>query len=240
MNLINHIIEPTRLLLAWQQHGTEKRRRFIVAELLKNSDGLIQLNYLEESRDFLQARELGFTNYPGFAVGESHLDTLHIFMKRLPPRKRTDFGRFLTSIRIPEDATISDFALLGYSGARLPDDGFVFINPFENAKPPFELMTPIAGYYYHKDKAPKHSLAEGMSVELKKEPDNPKDSNAVAIWINGIQAGYINKGLPRSVNQWLDNGWVESTVIERLNGTPKNPRVLIFLKMRDEKSELSK
>ena len=61
-----------------------------------------------------------------------------------PPRSRGDFGRFLGALRIKADAEISDFALLGYSGAKLPDDDFTVIHPFENASVPFEFMVVLS------------------------------------------------------------------------------------------------
>ena len=116
--------------------------------------------YLKESEDFSKAQSLEFEDYPGFAIEkEIHKNVLTSFMKRLPPRSRGDFSRFLDALRIKSDAEVSDFALLGYSGAKLPDDDFTIIHPFENASPPFELMLFVQGYRYYKDQLPSNALS---------------------------------------------------------------------------------
>ena len=89
-------------------------------------------------------------------MGAVRQNVLPSFMKRLPPRSRGDFGRFLDALRIKSEAKdeISNFALLGYSGAKLPDDDFTVIHPFENASVPFELMLPVQGYRHYKEQLP--------------------------------------------------------------------------------------
>lgn len=43
-------------------------------------------------------------------------------------------------------------------------------------------------------------------VELVREPENPYDSNAVAIYQDGAQVGYWNKGMARGLARVLDDG----------------------------------
>ncbi len=133
MRYIEHIVEPDRLLLSWQT--SSERLRMLVAELIRNGNDA-DLVYLKESEDFLKVQSLEFEGYPGFVIEKDiHKNVLTSFMKRLPPRSRGDFGRFLDALRIKTEAKdeISDFALLGYSGAKLPDDDFTVIHIFENA-----------------------------------------------------------------------------------------------------------
>src|SRR4030042_2769470 len=96
-------------------------------------------------------------------------------MRRLPPRSRGDFGRYLDSLRIQKDAEISDFALLGYSGAKLPDDDFTVVNTFENAVPPFELLLHVQGYRYYVARLPLASIKPGQEANFQAEPENEFD-----------------------------------------------------------------
>ncbi len=162
MRYIEHIVEPEKLLLSWQAKNV--RQRMFVAELIRNGDDA-NLVYLKDSEDFSKAQGLGFENYPGFNTKkEVHENVLGSFMKRLPPRSRGDFGRFLDALRLKGEVKdeISDFVLLGYSGAKLPDDDFTVIHTFENATVPFELMLSVQGYQYYQEQLPLAELSEEM------------------------------------------------------------------------------
>ena len=227
MRYIEHIVEPDRLLLSWQ--AKSERLRMIVAELIRNDDDG-NLVYLKESEDFSKAQILGFEKYPGFDTEkEVHENVLGSFMKRLPPRSRGDFGRFLDALRIKAEAGISDFALLGYSGAKLPDDDFTVIHPFENASVPFELMLPVEGYQYYQDELPLNVLSTDMQADFEAEPDNTKDPEAIKIIIDGIRAGYVCRGLTASFHKWMQSGLTISAYVERINGAGQDPKVYLYV-----------
>jgi hypothetical protein len=57
-------------------------------------------------------------------------------------------------------------------------------------------------------------------VELVREPDNQYDRHAVAIWQDGAQVGYFNKGLAAGLAKALDAG-VELTAIGTSIDPPK-------------------
>ena len=233
---IQHIIEPQKLLLSWQpsrESGYCRLRRF-VAELI-SQDGKVHLEYLKNTSDYIAACNDGFIDYPGFTSDNSrHDNVLPAFMRRLPPRKRNDFGRFLTSLRInPADSNkISDFALLGYSGAMLPGDGFTIINPFENAVAPFELIIDIQGYRHFAGNLPYGKFNTDMRVTFKPEPTNPQDSNAIMVIVEGEQIGYVCRGLNKSIKSWLESGLTLNAYIERINGTEEYPRIYAYTEVR--------
>ncbi len=230
MRHIEHIVEPDKLLLSWQTPS--ERLRMFVAELIRNGDDA-DLVYLKEREDFSRAQSLGFNDYPGLDIKINiHKNVLTSFMKRLPPRSRGDFGRFLDALRIKAEAEISDFALLGYSGAKLPDDDFTVIHPFENASVPFELMLPVEGYQYYQDELSLNVLSTDMQADFEAELGNPKDPEAIKIIVNDVKVGYVNRGLTGSFHEWMQAGLAISAYVERINGTEQNPEIYLYVSVK--------
>jgi hypothetical protein len=231
MRQIEHIVEPDKLLLSWQT--ASERLRMFVAELIRSGDDDANLVYLKESEDFLKAQSLEFEGYPGFAIeNDVHKKVLTSFMKRLPPRSRGDFSRFLDALRIKSDAEISNFALLGYSEAKLPDDDFTVIHPFTNASPPFELLLPVRGYRHYKEQLPFAELSTEMQAGFETEPDNPKDPEAIKVVIDGVRAGYVIRGLTGSFHKWIQSGLKISAYVERINGTEQIPEIYLYVSVK--------
>ena len=232
MRYIEHIIEPEKLLLSWQPQPTKGRGRMFVAELIRKENDA-DLVYLLDSREFKNATSLGFEKYTGFPVEQRrHENVLSIFMKRLPPRSRGDFGKYLDSLRIRKDAEISDFALLGYSGAKLPDDDFTVVNTFENAIPPFELLLHVQGYHYYANQLPLSSINQGQGAVFQPEPENEFDSRAVKIVINETRVGYVCRGLTESFHKWFEAGYKIDASIERINGPEDKPEIYLYVSVK--------
>ncbi len=71
-------------------------------------------------------------------------------------------------------------------------------------------------------------LENGTKVLLMAEPDNPKDSNAVAVYLNYSQVGYISSGECTEAHNYLDeNGQVEAEVCGN------DGHITFFIKMVD-------
>ncbi len=228
MNFIAHIIEPRRLYLVWQGPEGGDRSRRIVAELLRTNHD-VELRYLTQSEEFRKAQETGFKGYPAFPKTERVYGTgvLETFMLRLPPRERSDFNKYLESLRISSDVKISDFALLGYSGAKLPSDGFSIVHPFDSVDDPCELMTEVAGFRYYEGM--NMQLEVGMNANLQPEPDNPYDPRAIKVLVNGAKIGYLGRGVLSAFHRWLDSGSSITMVIEKMNGRPERPSIMLFV-----------
>ena len=234
MNQIEHVIEPSRLWLAWQSpdgQGCSRSRR-IVAEIVRENSKSVVFRYLENNADFQAARDDGFKGFPAFDIRaqEHRTGVLDAFVRRLPPRKREDFGDYLETHRLPKEFCASDMALLGYTGAKLPGDSFELVPDLTNAQPPFELLLEVAGFRYQKEISVK-DLAVGSTVQLYPEPENIFDSQAIAIKYNDIGLGYVSKPYISAMHGWLQNAHVEA-LIERLNGKPERPLVYLLVTVR--------
>lgn len=215
---IEHIVEPERLLLRWQSTIPDlatKRTHWIVGELLRNNDG-VDLRYFMDDEDLMSARELNFSGHPSFKLKmDLHEGTLDVFRRRLPPRARTDFRDYLDFFFIPRETEISDFALLGYTGAKLPSDGFSIIHPFDGIEGPCEFLTEIAGFRYYV--GADENINVGRRVEFEEDPTNRFDPEAIKMLYQGRQIGYITKGHTMPMKRWLRSNRVQAE-IARING----------------------
>ena len=236
MSSISHLCEPTKLLLTWQglesASQPEARYRYIVGELSPTNGGAgATFTYLRGTQDFLDATQYGFQGHPAFrlAADETALeDVLQTFMRRLPPRKREDFPTYLQRNLLPAPFELSDFALLGYTGARLPSDGFSLSPVFNCTELPCQLVTDLAGTRHKASKEDIDAVQVGDQAALIFEPENPYDSEAIRVEINGKHMGYINRVLKSNVRGWLDCADV-SAVVARKNGTPERPLIYLAL-----------
>jgi len=50
---------------------------------------------------------------------------------------------------------------------------------------------PVAGFQYYKGERISHLLKEGTNIQLKREPENKYDSNAIALYCNDVKIGFV-------------------------------------------------
>lgn len=230
MHLIENIIEPKRLLLAWQAPD-ENQARYIVGELYRINDE-ISLSYLPNTNDFIKAQKHGFDAYPAFKdTNKTHHNVLDAFMRRLPPRTRGDFPQYLEGLRLKSDVKISNFGLLGYSGAKLLSDDFSIIHPFDYAKGPCELFIEAAGYR-HLQNQNKITIQMGQPISFTKEFNNITQEEAIRINVDGMHIGYVNRGLIPTFLDWMKNNRIEGAWVEKINGNPGKPAIYLYIKIQ--------
>mgnify|MGYP001765893389 CR=1 FL=1 len=65
----------------------------------------------------------------------------------------------------------------------------------------------IAGGFYHGLQAAQATLRPGMAVDLRREPDNPHDADAIAVHLpDGLMLGYVPRVANSAVARLLDAG----------------------------------
>lgn len=228
---IEHLVEPQRLLLYWQARESKKRSRYRVGQLVMKG-GQVMLQY-DHGPEVAEAKKMGFEGYPAFPLrqAEHSHQVMEAFKRRLPPRSRGDFIRYLELRAIPGDAEISDFALLGYSGAKLPNDGFELVHPFDDPPDAFEVLVEVAGFR-HEAKLDAVELNEGDAVQFVPEPHNPVDCGAIRMESVGRKLGYVPKGHLDMLHRMLDRGAKLEGEVFRINGSPERPLVYVFTRIR--------
>jgi hypothetical protein len=231
IHFIEQIIEPTKLLVAWQSRDENRRTRYIVAELELINDDNIRFTYLFGTPDFQKAQDLGFEGYPAFPLTNKFYDkVLDTFMRRLPPRTRGDLPEYLAGHRIKANAQFSDFALLGYSGGKLPSDGFSFIHPFNNVDSSCELLVEAAGYRHVKDNHTQE-IKVGNPVIFSEEFNQAIQEKAVCMHVADQHIGYVNRGLVPTFQDWIRAGRIVNAWVEKVNGTSDRPRIYVFVEI---------
>lgn len=238
-NWIETINEPSRLILGWQAPDHLKNRfRWAVGELTHDESRVIfryfsdsEFSHHNQGKSESELLGLGYRGYPAFNPKKEIHDTgvLEAFMRRTPPRSRSDFEEYLRGFRVKSDTVISDFALLGLTEARLPSDGFSLIDALDCSVEKCELFLEVAGYRYYSDSG-EFSAFVGKMVDLEPEEKNPQDPNAVVIRAGGLTIGYINRLQASSFKCWLRHKRV-SGVLEKLNGSADKPRAFIFVRV---------
>jgi hypothetical protein len=227
---IQTICEPQRLLLAWQGSDPDgERTRFAIGELLLEA-GECTLRYLS-GEEVDRARALGFSGYPAFDISqtEHRKGVLAAFMRRLPPRSRADFVAYQAQFRLKPDLVMSDFALLAYTEAKLPSDGFSIVNPLTDLCGPCEFLLEVAGYRHYADGL-KEPLCIGQRLRFVAEPANKWDPNAVRVEAESELVGYVNRLQAVTFLRWIEQGVIEGFV-ERLNGNAAKPRLFMFVRV---------
>lgn len=245
-NLIETVCDPGRLVLAWQapDHLGE-RYRWAVGEIsLKGPDCILryfdrgeEFERFNSGRNYRSMLALGYEGYPAFnPLHEVHTQgVLAAFMRRVPPRSRSDFAQYRSSFRLSPKAVLTEFSLLAVTEAKLPSDGFSLVDTLDPEISRCDLYLEVAGFRYWGAKLSFLSEALEEPVLLVQEPDNKFDPNAVSIHVRDARIGYINRLQAPTFVQWMSEGRVVGS-LEHLNGTAERPRAYIFVRVYPRKS----
>jgi len=121
---------------------------------------------------------------------------------------------------------------LAYTTGKLAGDGFTFLNTFEDTKPAFDFTFEIAGFRHHGLKEfPEISTLQDKEVTFAHETSNPHDNEAIAMTYQRKKLGYVPKGFTGVIKGLIET-YQLSAFIERINGTPERPSILIFVEVR--------
>lgn len=230
MNIIHRVVDPKELLLVWKPplNLVKKRSNLAIGKIVDEN-----LIYLEESDDYLKAKSEGFCGYPAFPLRrKEYVGVMKTFLRRLPPRNRSDFPDFLAYYRLPADRELSNFALLANTGGKLPRDGFSVVCDLQTIDPPCELLMEVAGFRHQEAFKDGVRFPVGTEAYFQPEPINLNDPNAVQVIAGAHYIGYVNRLQTKGVRRWLDSGKSIKATIDRINGTPERPIIYLFLEVK--------
>ncbi len=234
MNALQYIVEPDKLVLTWQppDERSQPRTRRVIGEVYPNQEGYA-FRYLKETPDYAEAEKAGFRGFPAFKQndnGEIQQGVLESLLRRLPSRRREDFDQYLARQALPAPFEHSDFALLGYTGGKLPSDGFALVPLFSPNRVPCDYLLEVAGTR-HVFLGDISVLRVGEAVSFELDPGNPVDNDAVAVVHEGQRIGYVNRAMRQTLRAWLERHSVTASVY-RINGRPERPVIYVKISVR--------
>jgi hypothetical protein len=97
-------------------------------------------------------------------------------------------------------------ALLGGVGIDLSRQVYAKIVPIQSRRRVLLQESPLAGFQYHRAAAIWPFLRVGEPLHLRREPGNPHDRYAVAVWFRNEHLGYIPQRENRTLAKLMDQG----------------------------------
>ena len=227
MIMIENPICVKTLYLTWQsQFGN--RERFCVGKLTRIEESYA-FSYLTKTADYEEAVRNGFIGYPAFPLksGVFTNDVIPTFLKRIPPRSRKDFRRYLVNHHLHESFQRDDFDLIAHTGIQLPSDGFNLIPDLTESNIPFDYLLEVAGtrYYINSDDVDKINI--GSKVSFICENDNCHDKHAIAIFVGDQHIGYVNKLMCPAIRTLLSKNI--KGIVAKKSGTIERPLIYLML-----------
>lgn len=226
MNTIENSIQVNTLFLTWQSN-LDRHERYLVGAI-KRLDSDFEFSYLKETQDYEDAVKLGFVGYPAFPLAKDKFtnNVMGTFMKRLPPRSRGDFKKYLVNHFLPENFDGNDFDLIAHTGIQLPSDGFDLIPDISEAKIPFDYLMEVAGTRYYLNHEKVSDIKIGSHVDLKCEDENEFDCNAIAMMIDNQVIGYVNKLFCLTIRKLMKRRY--SCNVVKKTGTEERPIISVI------------
>jgi hypothetical protein len=97
-------------------------------------------------------------------------------------------------------------SLLGGLGIGLGRPVYAKFAPLQSRRRLLLQESPLAGYQYHRASAIWPFLQVGECLHLRREPSNPHDHYAVAVWFRNEHLGYIPRRENRTLAGLMDQG----------------------------------
>ena len=203
------------LYLIWKDPQT--RRNFIIGKLCRSNKYTFE--YCEE---FGQAETYGWSKFDVFPIEQQYeSETLFpVFASRLPDKSRRDIEKILKKYGLDQ---YDEFELLRKSGARLPIDGYSFIDPIFPDAETIEKDFYVMGIRHNAPCEGKNcSLLPQVRIDdelkLERESNNPYDSNAICIkTLTNEMLGYVPRYYSLAITDRLEKGMSYSCKIVEIN-----------------------
>lgn len=217
------------LLLVWQDPAD---RRFIpVAQLQHLVDGRFVFEYLDAAQS--NERFFALDEYPD--LRRSYMsDSIPVFFtNRVMSADRPSYSRYLEwlGLDLSEGSQLPLEVLARTGGGRATDTFHLVDVPLRGEKF-FESRFFVSGLRHVEGAGEALKLVRpGARLELRQDPTNPKNRNAVVIDVQrGVQLGWVPDWLCHEVTDLIDAGWSLSLRAERINqDAPAHTRVLCRL-----------
>jgi hypothetical protein len=180
--------ELGNIYLSWRKGAGH--RRHIVGVLKQNATKGARFAYIKHA--VAEARKDGFAPYTEFPDVESEYDgnVLDVFGQRLIKTDRTDIKTFFDFWEIRPEYQDNKYYLLAHTQGLLPTDNFELLADYYPVKN-LCFLTDLAGLTTHE--LPVGTVKAGDQLLFQCDPKNEYDKNAVKVFKDKMEIGYIKK-----------------------------------------------
>ena len=216
--------------LIWKQPVT--RRRYKIG-ILKYDGNKYIFEYINPELN--DAKKEGFKYFPGFDYIDKVYESEKLFANiatRLPNPKRPDYLEILNAYNLDRDS--SEFEILKATKGRLITDNYEFVPSFDTNKIEFD----IAGTRHCKDvKKCMDIININDRLELKLEPENEYDENAIKIILpkkgKEYHLGYVPRYYAKYLADLLKSNVEYSAMVQSLKFESKfsDEDINVFVKL---------
>lgn len=200
-------IQKQNIFISWQSQET---RNWYVVGNLEYDGQTYNFRYTNGSK---KAKKDGFTAFQGMSdlnVIHSSSDLFPLFQNRVLSKRRPEYPRFISWLRLDEDATEMDL-LERSNGVKVTDNLQTFSRLKINDSGSFDCYFFLHGLSHRTQDAKDYvsKLTSGDQLFLKQELDNPYDSNATMVLSSGkrdsaLKLGYCPRYLSADISKLLD------------------------------------
>jgi hypothetical protein len=182
MNAIGNIF------LTWR--AGKGSRRIPVGVIKKNATEGIRFNYIKDGIE--EAKKHGFASYESFpdTSKEYTNEVIEIFGKRIVNTERNDLQSFYDFWKIDTRYKNDKYYMLAYTQGMLPTDNFEFLADFKPVRG-LSFITELSNLSHLK--LPLSTLSIGNTLTYILEKNNEQDKNAVKVFKEKTEVGYIKK-----------------------------------------------
>lgn len=191
------------LFVAW--HTSKTQAEWGPVGRLSFANGIYQFCYTHGA-----ASLQGFVPFDGMSDLEEiyESETLFpLFENRLLPKSRSEFRSYLEWSGFNPDDPPEPLLLLGRTEGRKQTDAVeLFPQPIPDSHGCYVNFFFVHGVRYHLPNAGPvlEALMPGDRLELRRQPQNPGDSNAVAIFSKGTPLGYVPRYLAGDISRLIE------------------------------------
>ena len=178
------------IYIAWKKN--EGSRRSIIAKIKRNSSQGITFEYCKDG--YKEAHDNGLEFFFGFKNAEELTaeQVEHLLSQRVISRERPDRNEYLSFWEA--EGVHDTFDLLALTQGKSPTDNFEFLAVYY-PQSGLSFVTDLAGISHRN--LPKGSVQKGDTLSIKREPSNPFDKDAVAVFKGDLHIGYI-----KQIHKW--------------------------------------
>jgi single-stranded-DNA-specific exonuclease len=141
--------------------------------------------------------------------------------KNLPPPTASEaaFERLLASFDTLSDTAVHEESIDEFVGRLFSQQrAFLARDDFAGIGERDSFPTKVMGVSFERRQDRVAGLVPGLELELRREPDNPADSNAIAVYYGALQIGFLRKQIAKHLAPLIDGGMRYRARIEHVTG----------------------